>query len=141
MPELKNAAVKPPFSHGHISESSLQRETLRIYNNAHSKTRVIYDLAHYKDGNEGENWIFRCMLWHVFRYRDSRNKNRNGVDGGTGEVDNGTESGDNFRTHMAVESSSSQLNPRVGDLNDQRPVQTSAISIGIPSGTYDVGIC
>ncbi|KAK0926022.1 hypothetical protein LTR29_017961 [Friedmanniomyces endolithicus] len=63
---------------------------------AHSKTRVIYDLAHYKDGNEGENWIFRCMLWHVFRYRDSRNKNRNGVDGGTGEVDNGTESGDNF---------------------------------------------
>jgi len=101
-----------------FSPSAFTMIVLDGIGDAHSKTRVIYDLAHYKDGNEGENWIFRCMLWHVFRYRDSRNKNRNGVDGGTGEVDNGTESGDNFRTHMAVESSSSQLNPRVGDLND-----------------------
>lgn len=27
-------------------------------------------------GLEEENWVIRWLLWHVFRYRDNRNKNR-----------------------------------------------------------------
>jgi hypothetical protein len=37
---------------------------------------VVYDLGRDTARVEEENWVIRWMLWHVFRYRDSRNKNR-----------------------------------------------------------------
>ena len=36
----------------------------------------MYDLGRDTDRVEEENWVIRWMLWHVFRYRDSRNRNR-----------------------------------------------------------------
>ena len=38
---------------------------------------MIYDLGRYWDGSNEDNWIIRWCLWHVFRYRDERNRSRN----------------------------------------------------------------
>ena len=49
---------------------------------------MVYDLGHDTEGVEMENWVIRWMLWHVFRYRDNRNKHRqngNSSNGGTSE--------------------------------------------------------
>lgn len=77
VPALRgNASVGPPYSNAQISETVTHREILRIYRMARPETRVIYDLGQDLDRVEEENWVIRWMLWHVFRYRDSRNKNR-----------------------------------------------------------------
>lgn len=68
--------VEPPYSNAQISESAIHREIIRIYDNARRETREIYDLGRDTERVEEENWIIRWMLWHVFRYRDNRNRNR-----------------------------------------------------------------
>lgn len=69
-------SVEPPYSSSQISETAIHREILRIYAQARRETRVVYDLGRDTAGIEEENWVIRWMLWHVFRYRDNRNKNR-----------------------------------------------------------------
>lgn len=76
VPSLRNASVEPPYSNAQISETVTHREILRIYRIARPETRVVYDLGRDTDRVEEENWVIRWMLWHVFRYRDSRNRNR-----------------------------------------------------------------
>jgi hypothetical protein len=77
VPSLRgNASVEPPYSNAQISETVTHREILRIYRMARPETRVVYDLGRDTARVEEENWVIRWMLWHVFRYRDSRNKNR-----------------------------------------------------------------
>lgn len=77
VPALRgNTSVGPPYSNAQISETVTHREILRIYRMARPETRVMYDLGRDVDRVEEENWVIRWMLWHVFRYRDSRNKNR-----------------------------------------------------------------
>lgn len=77
VPSLRgNASVEPPYSNAQISETVTHREILRIYRLARPETRVVYDLGRDTDRVEEENWVIRWMLWHVFRYRDSRNRNR-----------------------------------------------------------------
>lgn len=77
VPALRgNTSVGPPYSNAQISETVTHREILRIYQMARPETRVVYDLGRDIDRVEEENWVIRWMLWHVFRYRDSRNKNR-----------------------------------------------------------------
>lgn len=77
VPSLRgNANVEPPYSNAQISETVTHREILRIYRMARPETRVIYDLGRDTERIEEENWVIRWMLWHVFRYRDSRNRNR-----------------------------------------------------------------
>ncbi|EGP88874.1 uncharacterized protein MYCGRDRAFT_28904, partial [Zymoseptoria tritici IPO323] len=71
-----NTSVEPPYSNAQISETVTHREILRIYRMARPETRVVYDLGRDTARLEEENWVIRWMLWHVFRYRDSRNKNR-----------------------------------------------------------------
>ena len=68
--------VEPPYSSSQISETAIHREILRIYANARRETKPVYDLGRDTAGIEEENWVIRWMLWHVFRYRDNRNKNR-----------------------------------------------------------------
>lgn len=72
----RDTAVSPPYSNSQMSETAIHREIVRIYRAASSETRVYYDLARDTEAVEEENWVIRWMLWHVFRYRDSRNKNR-----------------------------------------------------------------
>lgn len=69
-------SVEPPYSNAQISETAIHREILRIYHSARKETKQIYDLGRDTDRVEEENWVIRWMLWHVFRYRDNRNKNR-----------------------------------------------------------------
>lgn len=54
----------------------MHRETLYIYRTARPETRAYYDCGHYIEGEVEENWIIKWMLWHVFRYRDNRNRGR-----------------------------------------------------------------
>jgi len=68
--------VRPPYASNQISETAMFREIHRIYENASPWTRPIYDRGWYADGPNRDNWIIRWCLWHVFRYRDNRNKQR-----------------------------------------------------------------
>lgn len=69
-------SIEPPYKNAQISETAMHREVLRIYSSARPETRQMYNLGRDLDGAEEENWVIRWMLWHVFRYRDSRNKSR-----------------------------------------------------------------
>ena len=76
-PQFKDdPSVAPPYSNAQISETAIHREILRIYDFARRETKPVYDLGRDIDRVEEENWVIRWMLWHVFRYRDSRNRNR-----------------------------------------------------------------
>lgn len=68
--------AQPPFSNAQINETATHREIMNIYRHARPETRAYYDLGHDTDGLEEENWVIRWLLWHVFRYRDNRNKSR-----------------------------------------------------------------
>ena len=81
----EDPTVEPPYSNAQISETAIHREILRIYQSARRETRAVYDLGRDTDRVEEENWVIRWMLWHVFRYRDNRNKNRRAVSPGDGD--------------------------------------------------------
>jgi hypothetical protein len=68
--------AQPPFSNSQVSETATHREILNIYQHARPETRHFYDMGRDTQGLEEENWVIRWLLWHVFRYRDNRNKNR-----------------------------------------------------------------
>jgi len=77
LPALKNDPnIRPPYSVTQISDSAMHRETLYIYRHARPETRAQYDRGHYIEGGKEENWIIKWSLWHVFRYRDNRNRGR-----------------------------------------------------------------
>lgn len=89
--------VEPPYSNAQISESAIHREILRIYQLARRETREIYDLGRDAERVEEENWVIRWMLWHVFRYRDNRNRNRrphSPNQGGEGEAEDASRPAD-----------------------------------------------
>ena len=76
-PAFRNdPAVEPPYSSSQISETAFHREILAIYRSSRPETRWLYDLGRDTERVEEENWVIRWMLWHVFRYRDNRNRNR-----------------------------------------------------------------
>ncbi|KAK3045169.1 hypothetical protein LTS18_014411 [Coniosporium uncinatum] len=66
----------PPYSSSQISETAKYREVVNIYNLASPETKPFYDAGVYQDGTNWDNWVIRWLLWHVFRYRDDRNRNR-----------------------------------------------------------------
>ncbi|KAK8215305.1 hypothetical protein M8818_001926 [Zalaria obscura] len=75
VPQLRgDPSVRPPYGNVQISETAMHRETLRIYRQARPETKPYYDLGHDTDGINEENWVIKWLLWHVFRYRDNRNR-------------------------------------------------------------------
>ncbi|TLD21708.1 hypothetical protein E2P81_ATG08296 [Venturia nashicola] len=68
--------VEGPYSSSMITETARHREILSIYSASSPETRVWYDRAVTHDGG-WDNWIIRWCLWHVFRYRDDRNRGHN----------------------------------------------------------------
>lgn len=86
-PHFRNdPSIEPPYSSSQISETAFHRETMNIYRLARPETKWIYDMGRDTDRVEEENWIIRWMLWHVFRYRDNRNRNRRATSPGDGKV-------------------------------------------------------
>lgn len=60
-----------------VHEATWSREVLRIYDEARPETKAVYQFGHDADtGAAPDNWIIRWVMWHVFRYRDYRNKGR-----------------------------------------------------------------
>lgn len=72
----EQSGAQPPFSNAQLNEAATHREILNIYQHARPETRMFYDMGRDTDGLDEENWVIRWLLWHVFRYRDNRNKNR-----------------------------------------------------------------
>ncbi|KAF2400749.1 hypothetical protein EJ06DRAFT_462794, partial [Trichodelitschia bisporula] len=68
--------LTPPYSSSMITETARHREVQNIYEHASPETRAIYERGMMQDGANWDNWIIRWCLWHVFRYRDDRNRNR-----------------------------------------------------------------
>lgn len=67
----------PPYSANQISETAKHREVQQIFSQASPETRPIYEWGLIMESNGAwDNWIIRWCLWHVFRYRDDRNRNR-----------------------------------------------------------------
>lgn len=89
----QNAQLPP--GNAQINETSTHNQILEIYRGASPKTKEQYDKGHDTDGLEEENWVIRWLLWHVFRYRDNRNKNRR-------------QASPNLRNHNSSERSSSE---------------------------------
>lgn len=87
--------AQPPFGNAQINETAIHLEILKIYQLSSPETRIYYDKGRDTEGVEEENWVIRWLLWHVFRYRDNRNKNRRQVSPGA-------------RNHSSSERSSSE---------------------------------
>ena len=58
-----------------ITETARYREIHSIYCDASPETKWWYDRGVTQDSG-WDNWIIRWCLWHVFRYRDDRNRHR-----------------------------------------------------------------
>jgi hypothetical protein len=71
-----------PYAVHMLSEIAQYKEVQNIFATASPETRAVYELGQYTDGlgpfgdRQGhlDNWIIRWCLWHVFRYRDDRNR-------------------------------------------------------------------
>lgn len=83
-----------------IHETAWQNEVLRIYNDAQPQTRAVYQFGHdLADPQAPDNWIIRWMLWHVFRYRDYRNKQQRSTnEAGSGDGDEDEDGSDQALT-------------------------------------------
>jgi len=71
-----NPNLRPPYSSNMFLETALHQEVMAIYFAASPQTKFLYDRGIFQDGSNWDNWIIRWCLWHVFRYRDDRNRNR-----------------------------------------------------------------
>lgn len=68
--------IERPYSFADFSNAAIRNTIKRIYDSARRETREIYELGRDSEQALGENWIIQWMLWHIFRYRDGRNRNR-----------------------------------------------------------------
>ena len=63
--------IPEPWSYSHFTDAALRQATERICSRAGSRTRPLYARGHGRAS--GENWVVQWMLYHICRYRDSRN--------------------------------------------------------------------
>ncbi|KAF2460400.1 hypothetical protein BDY21DRAFT_164019 [Lineolata rhizophorae] len=68
--------VQPPYSSNQISETAMHSEIMNIFVLSQGRVREWFERGHYQNGPTQDNWIIRWLLWHVFRYRDNRNRRR-----------------------------------------------------------------
>jgi hypothetical protein len=77
-----DSTLTKPYGVHMLSEAAQYKEVQNIFATASPETRAVYELGQYTDGlgpfgdRQGplDNWIIRWCLWHVFRYRDDRNR-------------------------------------------------------------------
>ncbi|KAI5273942.1 hypothetical protein E4T47_02919 [Aureobasidium subglaciale] len=63
LPQLRgDPNIRPPYSNIQICESAIHNEILRIFREASSETKPMYEKGHDRDSFNEENWIIRWML-------------------------------------------------------------------------------
>lgn len=67
-------AARTTYSTSQIDESIRNLEAAWIYEHAQPVTKPLYNLGHDPEHPDKPNWVIRWMLWHVFRYKDGRQK-------------------------------------------------------------------
>ncbi|KXT02478.1 hypothetical protein AC579_994 [Pseudocercospora musae] len=67
--------ARTTYSTSQIDESIINSEVAWIYEHAQPVTKPLYHLGHDPENPSKPNWVIRWMLWHVFRYKDGRQKN------------------------------------------------------------------
>jgi len=82
--------VAEPYRWDEISETAKHSEILKIVRDACAETRPYYDMGRYWTQVNEENWVARWYLWHSFRYRDNRPRER-AAPGGVGSNNGGTQ--------------------------------------------------
>lgn len=94
-------SVSEPYRWDEISETAKHSHVLMVVRNASAETRPYYYMGRYKTSVNEENWVARWYLWHSFRYRDNRPRERhaNGsiAKGGRGTQPYYDPARDNFR--------------------------------------------
>ena len=70
----EHASSVPPWSNNQFTEVSIRASIDRIVKGASAPTAALYN----RGKPNGENWVVKWMLYHVCRYRDSRNKKARG---------------------------------------------------------------
>ncbi|KAF2099518.1 hypothetical protein NA57DRAFT_75018 [Rhizodiscina lignyota] len=72
-----DSKVQPPYSSSHMTEMSLYNQVMTIWHSASPETKRVYDYGRAHAQGNVDNWIIRWVLWHVFRYRHTRNWGNN----------------------------------------------------------------
>ncbi|RYN35041.1 hypothetical protein AA0119_g1169 [Alternaria tenuissima] len=83
-------SVAEPYRWDEISETAKHSEILKIVRDACAETRPYYDMGRYWTQVNEENWVARWYLWHSFRYRDNRPRER-AAPSGVGSNNGGTQ--------------------------------------------------
>ncbi|KAL9126440.1 MAG: hypothetical protein Q9217_004511 [Psora testacea] len=66
----EHSSSPAPWSNSQFTDSAIRDAVAAIYANASPLTAQLYR----KGRPGGDNWVVRWVLYHVCRYRDSRNK-------------------------------------------------------------------
>ncbi|EMD68239.1 hypothetical protein COCSADRAFT_33187 [Bipolaris sorokiniana ND90Pr] len=70
-------SVCEPYRWDEISETAKHSCVLTVVRDACPETRPYYYMGCYRTAVNEENWVARWYLWHSFRYRDNRPRDRN----------------------------------------------------------------
>lgn len=74
----ENCKLKPPYDWSDITEKAKYEAMALLARSGDSQTSNFWDLAASSTTDTCPNWIARWFLYHKFRYRDGRNKGRDG---------------------------------------------------------------
>jgi len=64
------ASTATPFSYNQFTDVAIRNAVDTVYRNASPRSLPLYNRG--RPGSD--NWVIRWVLYHVCRYRDSRNK-------------------------------------------------------------------
>ncbi|KAG9187395.1 hypothetical protein G6011_05266 [Alternaria panax] len=71
-----DSSVSEPYRWDEISETAKHAQVLALVRNASVETKPYYDAGRCWIHVNEENWVARWYLWHSFRYRDNRPRER-----------------------------------------------------------------
>ncbi|KXT04156.1 hypothetical protein AC578_46 [Pseudocercospora eumusae] len=69
------SAARTTYSTPQFDESITNSGAAWIYERAQPVTKPLYHLGHDSENSSKPNWVIYWMLWHVFGYKDGRQKN------------------------------------------------------------------
>lgn len=70
--------MKPPYDWSDITEKAKYEAMEKLAKSGDAQTSNYWNIAASSTSDNCPNWIARWFLYHKFRYRDGRNKGRDG---------------------------------------------------------------